>query len=134
MFVVERLYAMAELREQSEIDGGVDHLSAGGYRHALRSMVEAASKVATLTGRGPGVEALINRERRFRLAPQRIDIDAPIGDLLFKVVAEIAERCYLVQPLLNRVFVFEIRHHSLPSGLSSFCATVEQAIRARLDG
>ena len=99
MFVVERLYAMAELREQSEIDGGVDHLEAGGYRPALRSMVEAASKVATLTGRGPGVEALINRERRFRLAPQRIDIDAPIGDLLFKVVAEIAERCYLVWTL-----------------------------------
>jgi hypothetical protein len=132
MFVVERSSASAEIREQGEINGVVDHLISDGYRAALRSMVEAAGKVATLGGHGIGVEALINRERRFRLgAPQT---DSPVGDLLFKVGSEIAERCYLVQPFRNKVFIFEIRHHALPSGLINFCAEVERAIRARLDG
>jgi hypothetical protein len=132
MFVVERVYAVAEIRGQDEIDSIVDALATAGFQPALRSMTAAAAKVATLGGRRLGVGVLVNREPRFRTSTTHVD--APIGDLMFAVTEGIADRCYFVQPFSNRLFVFELRHHCVPSRLTEFCAAVERAVRARLDG
>ncbi len=131
MFVIERFAAVAEIRDQGEIDSVIAALVAAGYQPALRSMVAAAKQVAKLTGPGVGVEALVNRDVRFRAG---LRADAPIGDLLFTPTATVADRCYFAQPFNNQLFVFEIRHHCLPSGVIDFCAKVEQATRSHLDG
>lgn len=130
MFVVERLYADAGIRGQSEIDSIIDGLGAAGHHPALRSMVAAAGKVATLGARKLGVETLVNQEPRFRAARGL----TPIGDLLFTLSGKIADRCYVVQPFGDRLFVFEIRHHCVPRGLPTFCVALERAVRGRLDG
>jgi hypothetical protein len=132
MFVVERVYAVAEIRDQDEIDSIVSELAAAGFQPTLRSMVAAAAKVATLGGRRLGVGAFVNRDPRFRTSTAQVD--APIGDLLFTGAEGIADRCYFVQPFGDRLFVFEIRHHCVPRALPEFCAAVERAVRARLDG
>jgi hypothetical protein len=132
MFVVERQVAAAEIREQGEIDSVVDELSASGCQPALRSMLGAAAKVATLGTRRLSVETLLNRDLRFRAPTSQAS--APIGDLLLNVTGGIADRCYFVQPFGDRLFVFEIRHHCVPAGIPAFCAALEHAIRKRLDG
>lgn len=132
MFTVERTRASAEIREQSEIDGIINELTAAGHKPVLRSMVGAARKAATLPEQGLGVEMLAARDPRFRTAGS--DVHAPVGDLLFTTSENVADRCYFVQPFHDRLFVFEIRHHCVPSGLQEFCGAVERAIRARVDG
>jgi hypothetical protein len=130
MFVVERQYAVAEIREQSEIDSIINGLATAGHQPALRSMVAAATKVATLGARSLGVEILVNRDPRYRST----ELNAPIGDLLFTLTEDVADRCYFVQPFNDRLFVFEIRHHCVATGLPAFCASIERAVRTRLDG
>lgn len=131
MFVIDRLFATAEIREQSEMDSVVSHLITGGYRPALRSMLEAVSKMTAVAPHRLSVEILANRDPRYR---SPATTDAPIGDLLFTIANGVPERCYLIQPLSARLYVFEIRHHCVQSNLPMFCEAVESAVRMRLDG
>jgi hypothetical protein len=85
MFIIERVRAEAEIREQQEINNIVAALARAGYKPALRSMVEAAAQSATLKGRRLGVEILVNREARYRALGH--DADGPIGDLLFGILS-----------------------------------------------
>lgn len=132
MFVIERVRAAAEIREQSEMNTVVNTLAAAGHRPVLRSMVTAATHVAALHESSLGVDILASRDPRYRALQQQAD--APIGDLLFTGTEGFADRCYFVQPFNATLFVFEIRHHSIATGLPDFCTAVEQAIRSRLDG
>lgn len=132
MFVVERQYATAEIREQSEIESVLGELAAKGYQAALRSMLGAAAKAATVPTSRVGVDSLIVRDPRFRVPGT--DAGVPVGDLLFTVNGGVADRCYFVQPFGERLYVFEIRHHCVPTGLPEFRHTLEHAIRNKLDG
>jgi hypothetical protein len=130
MFIIERVRAEAEIREQSEIDIIVAELDSGGYRPLLRSMVGAAKTAATLGMFDLRVDALSSS--RLRLTPQTRKL--LIGDLLFSRAGQISDRCYFVQPTASSLQVFEVRHHSVPTGLSQICGAIEQAARKRLDG
>ncbi len=132
MFIIQRVRASAEIREQVEIDSVIDHLEFSGFKAALRSMVSSAAQVATLGRRRLSVETLLNRDSRFRASVGQPN--APIGDILFSSDQGIADRCYFLQPFNNNLFVFEIRHHCVGTRLPDFCAGVETAVHAKLDG
>ena len=132
MFVVDRVSANAEIRDQVEMDAILAQLAEAGHSPVLRSMVAAAAKVASVGGRDLSVDAFVNRDPRYRSSP--VGQDQPVGDLVFTQLGNCTDHCYLIQPFGSRLTVFEIRHHGVPSGLSFFCKLVEQAARARLDG
>ena len=132
MFLIERVRADAEIREQNEIDTVVNVLAAAGYKPVLRSMVTAATQAATLHDRALGVDILVSKDSRYRALVHQST--APIGDLLFPIKEGLVDCCYFVQPFNGLLFVFEIRHHSVRTSLHDFCVAVEQAIRSRLDG
>ncbi|MGA9932429.1 MAG: hypothetical protein WCF61_09270 [Terriglobales bacterium] len=62
MFVIERVRAAAEIREQSEMNTVVNTLAAAGHRPVLRSMVTAATHVAALHESSLGVDILASRD------------------------------------------------------------------------
>jgi hypothetical protein len=126
MFVFEGRYAGAEFREQSEIDAVISELAANGYKAALRAMLASACEVISVHRTALPIGVFEDRGGVYRRAEARV---APIGDLLFKDAY-----AYIVQPLGHRLHVWEIRHHSTPSGIGRFCELIETSARHRLDG
>jgi hypothetical protein len=126
MFVVEGQQAEAEIRDQGEVDSVVSRLRAAGYRPVLRTMLDAASDVASLTQGTIPVTALLRGQAAFR-RPDATPV--PAGDLFFSDQA-----AFVLQPMGSRLHCWEIRHHGSAPQLTPFCAAVEQAAREGLDG
>lgn len=125
MFIVEGQQAEAAIREQSEMSAIIGHLATAGYSAALRSMLQAACNVAGLSSQPRSFDVMLTA-RAFR-APE---VPAAVsGDVLFKDCA-----AYILQPMGSRLHAWEIRPHSVGSGLTAFCAAVQNAAAATLDG
>jgi hypothetical protein len=118
--------ALAELRQQDELDAIVGKLATLGYRPALRSARESLAEVAGLST--DDLTALdVLSERRFRVG--REEEGAVTGEILFG-----EESALLLVPARTRLFVAEVRNGFEPSILSQFTTDVESAARDSLDG
>lgn len=126
MFILAGREARAEIREQSEIDSVISKLEDGGGKSILRSMVKSACQSLGCPPYALKVHALINERSAYRRMHGEL---GPIGDLI-----AFPERIFLLYPSGKRLHAWELRHHTTESGIADFCASIENAIKVRLDG
>ncbi len=126
MFVAEGVSAAAEIREQHEIDSIVSTLASKGYLTLLRTMLSSACTVAGIPISDVQVDLVTERRVPYRTTEAHTRLT---GDILFK-----DDVAYIVQPIRHSLHIWQIRHHSLPSSLTSICSDVESAIKTSIDG
>ncbi len=123
MFVLEGRQAIAELREQGEIDVIVQGLESAGYSGVMRSMLRAAAQSASVEITSLKIDNLFPSEG-FTAGEVYV-----VGELFFS-----DQHAHVLQRFGSNLIVWEIRHHAVASRIEDFCARVEAAAREGLDG
>lgn len=127
MFIVDTKRASVELRETGELEPILRGLEASGLTLSIRSMLAGACEAANLPVGSLNVDQLVLDQGPARRTIRRWS--GLVGELLFS-----DDRACLLQPMGGNLYATEVRHHTTESGIDSFCASVEAAARATLDG